>query len=404
MTTTAPTTVSSLHTVAHRARPLDGLRGLSIALVVLYHGHVVWPAADRPPLGSLDFLFLGGNVAVSVFFVISGYLVTERLLAARDRRRFWGPLLYLEQRTVRIALQVYVLLLAVFVMWRLDPTDTQSQSATVRSILATATFSFNTYVRDHALAARSDLGPLYFLSIDVQYFVVATLIVVVLGRWRRVLLGMAVAALVVTVWWRWHLYLDQGWFRAALTTTSRMDGLLAGSAAAALLHGRPRPPWLARNATALAGSGLLVLVGVLVSCVFLGIDAYFGVQGAVATLAATAAVVGLANGPEARSLTSRALAGRPLVTLGQASLSVFLWHMPIYQFVRRHFGDWDTTPRLLLTALLLGTVITLVHRLVVPVVEGGVRRVFRSRRPAADASRPGSAVGQAGGEAPGGDR
>lgn len=399
---------STLHRVVHRSLPVDGLRGAAIALVVLFHATVVWPTAERPPLGSLGALFQGGNIAVSTFYVISGYLVTERMLAAATRSRVWGPLVYLEQRTARIALQVWVLLAAVLLAWRLDPTDTTSSDTTVRSVIAAATFTFNTYVRDHALAARADIGPLYFLSIDVQFFVVAAVVIVALARCRRLLVGIAVVALVATFWWRWQLYLDEGWFRAALTTTARMDGLLAGAAAAALLQGRPTPTWLRRHATALAGSGLLLLAGVLLSCVFVGIDGYFGLQGVVTTLAATALVVGLANGASTDDPGSRVLSWRPLVVLGQASLTVFLWHMPVFQLVRRHAGGWDTLPRLLVTAVALGAVVVVVHRVVVPVAEGIVRRVFTSRRltrlAGGDPRSPASLPGEAGGEAAGRDR
>ena len=66
------------------------------------------------------------------------------------------------------------------------------------------------YVRDHALAARSDIGQLYFLSIDVQYFVAATIVVILLARWRRALLALAIVGLLVTFWWRWHLSSRRG--------------------------------------------------------------------------------------------------------------------------------------------------------------------------------------------------
>ncbi len=387
MTALATPEQTSRRGVARRTTAIDGLRGIAIGLVVLFHAHVVWPAGARRTLGSFDAIFQAGNVAVSAFFVISGFLVTDRLLTSASRHRVWGPLVYLEQRTVRIALQVYVLLLAVLVMSRVDPTDTTPDEATTRSLVAAATFSFNTYVRDHALAARSDIGPLYFLSIDVQYFAAATVVIIVLARWRQVLMWVAVLALVVTFWWRWQVYLDQGWYRAALTTTSRMDGLLAGSAAAAALHGRPAPPWLTRNATALAGASAGLLIGVVVSCAFVQIDGYFGVQGIVATLATTLLVMALRHGAADTGYTTQAFSWRPFGILGRASLTVFLWHMPVFQLVRRHFGEWHSVPRTLVALGILVVVAVVVESVVVPVVEALIRRVFGWRRIARLTSR-----------------
>ena len=81
-----------------RVLPLDGLRTVAIAFVVLYHLHV-------PGFGS-------GFVGVNVFFVLSGYLITTLLLGehARSGRirlgRFW----------VRRILRLYPTLLAVVVV------------------------------------------------------------------------------------------------------------------------------------------------------------------------------------------------------------------------------------------------------------------------------------------------
>ena len=52
-----------------RYRPeIDGLRGISIILVILFHAKVNY--------------FLGGYFGVDVFFVISGYLITKILIEA----------------------------------------------------------------------------------------------------------------------------------------------------------------------------------------------------------------------------------------------------------------------------------------------------------------------------------
>jgi peptidoglycan/LPS O-acetylase OafA/YrhL len=65
----------------HR-RALDGLRGLAVAGVVIYHLDLGW--------------LTGGFLGVSLFFTLSGFLITSLVLAERDHRgefdarRFWG--------------------------------------------------------------------------------------------------------------------------------------------------------------------------------------------------------------------------------------------------------------------------------------------------------------------------
>ena len=57
--------------LTHRAPALDGLRTVAILIVVLYHLHV--PS------------FEGGFIGVTVFFVLSGFLITTLLLGERRR-------------------------------------------------------------------------------------------------------------------------------------------------------------------------------------------------------------------------------------------------------------------------------------------------------------------------------
>ncbi len=63
-------------------RGLDGLRGLAVAMVVLYHGGLSWAQ--------------GGFLGVEAFFVLSGFLITSLLVGEWGRSRsielgaFWA--------------------------------------------------------------------------------------------------------------------------------------------------------------------------------------------------------------------------------------------------------------------------------------------------------------------------
>ena len=65
-----------------RIRSLDGLRALSVALVLF--GHL---AGTRGfPLAASSATSFGAMLGVRVFFVISGYLITRALLAEEEAR------------------------------------------------------------------------------------------------------------------------------------------------------------------------------------------------------------------------------------------------------------------------------------------------------------------------------
>lgn len=91
---------------------IDALRGVAIVLVMLLHFGLAYgfklPLPDAVPPGWVRALLVSGNYGVSMFFVISGFLITSNVLgrygalAAIDMKRFYllrlfrlGPLLLL---------------------------------------------------------------------------------------------------------------------------------------------------------------------------------------------------------------------------------------------------------------------------------------------------------------------
>ncbi|WP_377642800.1 acyltransferase family protein [Oryzobacter terrae] len=365
---------------------LDGVRGLAILLVVLSHSWKVWPAEERGTLGSLEALFSSGSVAVSIFFVITGFLVTRTLVRRLDEVGPVGPLAWFTGRVLRITVQVWVLLGAVYLASRVDGTDVTPPAVTRESLLSAAGYTWNTYVRENALSARSDIGALYFLCIDIQVLSALLLAILVLARARTVLTLGVLVLLVGSSVWRALAYEQDGWFSATLTTTTRMDSILWGVAAALLVD---RLTALRRHGDGLLGAATLVIGGCVVSTAFWGLEAYFTVVGPVIG-AATALLVIADTAPRPRAgYADRLWDWPPLVVLGRASLTVFLWHIPVFEAVARHTPEWHPLPRTLVAVALLAVVVVVVERLVARPVTSWVGRLSEksARRPARDTAQ-----------------
>ncbi len=95
---------------------LDGLRAIAIILVLLRHAAHVGFEDDvpLPEVAGLDpgAFMLNGWVGVDLFFVLSGFLITDHILRRRERAGgswTWGR--YLSRRALRIVPAYYVVLL-----------------------------------------------------------------------------------------------------------------------------------------------------------------------------------------------------------------------------------------------------------------------------------------------------
>ncbi len=78
---------------------LDGLRAFAILSVVFYHFTFSWAK--------------GGFLGVDIFFVLSGYLVTSKILLSRENfkiKTFW------KNRLLRLLPSVYLMVI-VTVLW-----------------------------------------------------------------------------------------------------------------------------------------------------------------------------------------------------------------------------------------------------------------------------------------------
>jgi peptidoglycan/LPS O-acetylase OafA/YrhL len=302
---TASTTPSERWRLGYRPA-LDGIRGIAILLVLLSHARL------GPFAG-------GGLTGVTLFFVLSGYLITSLLLREHERDgRISLPAFYL--RRARRLLPALVALVAVVTSVALVAgagTDALTDAAA-------ALF----YVGNWATIPEGGLGlgtlsHTWSLAVEEHFYLLWPLVMIVaLPRLSRngmlVLLAVGIlgsaalrAALVAS---------DASVHRVAFGSDTRAEALLIGCAIALL------PAARLPVIVPLVG---LVIGGVLMRYTPGGLT--LGLS--FVTLASAAAVVGVADG-------HGWLGWRPLALLGRISYGVYLWHYPLMFGLARHYG-WE---------------------------------------------------------------
>ncbi|MEM7808402.1 MAG: acyltransferase [Planctomycetota bacterium] len=216
---------------SRRIVELDGLRGIAVLLVLAHH---LWPIPRvgiwTPPLG---------HVGVSLFFVLSGFLITGLLLDARGRLAEGGSLrgefgrFYL-RRLLRIV-PPYALLLIAF--WVIDV------HASRERWLWHATYLSNWHLAiDDELRNQGYDRHLWSLSVEEQFYLVWPALMLLLPR--RLLTPAVLLVFALSPAWRAWFWLGS-WHPAMseLPTPANMD-LLAAGALLALWRGRRAFNWL----------------------------------------------------------------------------------------------------------------------------------------------------------------
>jgi len=86
---------------------LDGIRGIGVVIVLLYHHSITW--------------ITGGELLVSMFFTLSGFLITRLLVAEWGRKGTVSLRSFYDRRVRRLFPASFALLLGVAVLWTAFP-------------------------------------------------------------------------------------------------------------------------------------------------------------------------------------------------------------------------------------------------------------------------------------------
>lgn len=344
---------------------LDGLRGVAVVLVLLFHSGLGW--------------LPGGYLGVSLFFTLSGYLIVDLLLVEGERSgridlaAFWSRRL----RRLAPASSMVVAATVVFATWlstAVEADRVRGDALASLAYVANWRFVLEGQSYDQLFSSPSPLQHLWSLGIEEQMYLIVPVVIALVfarGGGRRattVILGSAtVASVVVSVLTARHDVVYYG-------THTRAAELLVGALSACLLGRRWDGASRAfERAWSFAGAMALFVVVVLARVSDVGSPwVYSGSLAAFALLSAAAVVGSIVPGA-----TARVLGWRPLASVGRVSYGLYLVHWPVIVWMNEDRLGFGGLALFAVQMAVTAAIAVVSHRF----VEMPVRERRRLRRP-----------------------
>lgn len=346
-----------------RRADIQGLRAIAVLFVITFH--------------SVGF-FRAGFIGVDMFFVVSGFVITNRLLSDAERTgtvslaRFYG------RRFQRIAPAAFVTLSSVAIAATLllpQPRRASVYLDTLWAAMGAGNFRMILMPSERTGGVHlvSPVVHFWSLGVEEQFYLVWPLLLLLawmVGRrhgapHRWVFWTALTASGVSLLIGAWSTSVDAG--AAYLSPVARAWQLGVGALLAILT---PQLERLApRFRSMLAFGGLAAIELAVVSWT----QEMYPVPGGLLPVAGAAALI--AAGTGGTPLVNQLLGTRALRRIGDLSYSLYLWHFPVFFFmlIAQPSGGWDVViESLVLTALLSW----LSYRF----VERPVLRLFRQHR------------------------
>ncbi|MBC3886155.1 acyltransferase family protein [Undibacterium griseum] len=329
-----------------RLQALDGLRAVSILLVLISHawlGHIV-----------------PGGLGVTIFFFISGFIITRLMIREWDKNGVMNIKKFYLRRFFRLlpALLVFVAI-ALLVMYA---AHVEWRWVELFAVFFYFANYFDIFVGFSGTALPSPLGITWSLAVEEHFYMVFPFAFALLIASPKRFLQMITALIVLILLWRLYLVYGVGQeylarFRIYKATDTRADSILYGSCLALLLARYPGAHSVLNSRWLAAGGSVLLLATLLYRGEDFRESWRYSLQGIALLMMFSTLVL-------QQGLAARILGSRPMAYIGRVSYSLYLYHWLVLGMITFWLPDWSLPSRMALLLIASFVLSDLSYRLI----------------------------------------
>jgi peptidoglycan/LPS O-acetylase OafA/YrhL len=299
---------------------LDGLRAISILLVLASHLLVASNLTTTSPIP--------GGLGVTIFFFISGYLITGLLLSElKNSHRIDAKAFYI-RRFLRLYPPMLIMILCImsFLWINHKPVSFQESLAAI--------FYYENYYLAQNPASDGRYSILWSLAVEEHFYLIYPLIVIVCGRRLKLLLGITLLLTVIPLCLRLFIAYEHNADSTSLSYTyslthCRFDSILYGCLTSILINSD-----YSNKFFKIISSRPVYISSLILFCILFVIRDEFFKQTIRFSLQGICFIILIPGIIYSKSSLNRFFSLKALLFIGKLSYSIYLFHYAVIEMMR----------------------------------------------------------------------